>query len=62
MEYVTRKSKKKVVTFRIDEELLQNFRLLCSAYGIKQVAIVEEAMKKVVEDLTNRMDNETDDK
>ncbi len=62
MNYVTKKSKKKVVTFRVDEKLLLDFRLLCSAYNIKQVAIVEEAMKRVVEDLTNRMDNETDDK
>lgn len=58
MQYDTRKAKKKAVSFRIDEELLLDFRLLCNAYDIKQVGVIENAMKEVVKDLKQKMKEE----
>lgn len=58
MQYDTRKAKKKSVSFRIDEELLLDFRLLCNAYDIKQVGVIENAMKEVVKDLKQKMKEE----
>jgi hypothetical protein len=51
MEYETKKSKKKTVTFRIDEKLLAEFRLLCNFYDVKQVAIIENAMRETINNL-----------
>jgi hypothetical protein len=62
MKYDTRKSKKKTVSFRIDQELLLEFRLLCSAYDVKQVGIIESAMKEVVTDLKKRLEEKQNDR
>jgi len=62
MKYDTRKSKKKTVSFRIDQELLLDFRLLCNAYDIKQVGVIENAMKEVIADLKKRLEDEKNDR
>ena len=62
MKYDTRKSKKKTVSFRIDQELLLDFRLLCNAYDVKQVGVIENAMKEVVADLKKRLEDEKNDR
>jgi len=62
MKYDTRKSKKKTVSFRIDQELLLDFRLLCNAYDIKQVGVIENAMKEVIADLKKRLEDEQNDR
>jgi hypothetical protein len=58
MKYDTRKSKKKTVSFRVDQELLLEFRLLCNAYDVKQVGVIESAMKEVITDLKKRLEVE----
>jgi len=61
MKYETKKSKKKTVTFRIDEKLLTEFRLLCYLYDVKQVAIIENAMSETINNLKcNKKDKEDD--
>jgi len=61
MKYETKKSKKKTVTFRIDEKLLTEFRLLCNLYDVKQVAIIENAMSETINNLKcNKKDKEDD--
>lgn len=41
----------KTITFRLDEELIKEFRELCKAHDYKQVLIIETAMKKAIEEL-----------
>jgi len=41
----------KTITFRLDEELIKEFRELCKAHDYKQVSIIENAMKKAIEEL-----------
>jgi len=62
MKYDTRKSKKKTVSFRVDQELLLEFRLLCNAYDVKQVGVIENAMKEVVADLKKRLQEKENDR
>ena len=62
MEYETKKSKKKTVTFRIDEKLLAEFRLLCNLYDVKQVAIIENAMKEAINNLKCNKKDRRDDR
>jgi len=41
----------KTITFRLDEELIREFRELCKKHDKKQVLIIENAMKKAIEEL-----------
>jgi len=41
----------KTITFRLDEKLIKEFRKLCKAHDYKQVSIIENAMKKAIEEL-----------
>lgn len=41
----------KTITFRLNEELIKEFRALCKAHDYKQVAIIENAMKRAIEEL-----------
>ena len=41
----------KTITFRLNEELIKEFRERCKANDYKQVLIIETAMKKAIEEL-----------
>ncbi len=62
MKYDTRKSKKKTVSFRIDQDLLLDFRLLCNEFEVKQVGIIENAMKEAVKDLKKKLEEKENDR
>jgi hypothetical protein len=38
----------KTITFRLDKELINEFRKLCKEADLKQVTIIENAMKKAI--------------
>lgn len=43
-----KKHLKKTATFRVDNDLLNDFRTLCKKHDLKQVLIIENAMKKAI--------------
>ena len=43
-----KKSLKKAVTFRVDNYLLDEFKVLCKKHDLKQVSIIENAMRKAI--------------
>jgi len=55
----TKKTTLKTITFRMDEKIINDFRELCKKYDYKQVAIIENAMKKAIEEL-KKMEKEND--
>lgn len=42
------KSLKRAVTFRVDNDLLDEFKILCKKHELKQVSIIENAMRKAI--------------
>lgn len=46
--YQHKKTTHKTITFRLDEDLIAEFRTLCKEFDIKQVSIIESAMKKAI--------------
>jgi len=47
----TQKPTKKTVTFRVDSELLKEFKTLTKKHGYTQVLIIENAMQKAIQEL-----------
>lgn len=45
---------KKVITFKLDNSIIIRFRELCKKHKITQVAVIENAMKKAIEELEER--------
>jgi hypothetical protein len=45
------KIKKTTVTYRVNPEILNEFRTLCKEHNYKQIVIIENAMKKAIEEL-----------
>lgn len=43
-----KKKLKRTATFRIDSDLLDEFRKLCKKHELKQISIIENAMKKAI--------------
>lgn len=48
---------KKAITFRVDEQLLKQFKELCKRHNVKQVSVIENALKKAVQELKD-LENE----
>ena len=61
IEQKTNKRKVKVTSFRIDEEIVNEFKELCKKHSIKQVTVIENAMKKAIEEI-KRMEVENNGK
>jgi hypothetical protein len=53
-----KKKKLKTISFRIDSDLVIDFRRLCNEYGVKQVSIIEDCMKKAVLELEKKIEEE----
>jgi len=43
-----KKKLKRTATFRIDSDLLDEFRKLCKKHELKQISIIENVMKKAI--------------
>jgi hypothetical protein len=43
----------KMVTYRLDKKLVDEFRAIVKNSGYKQTFLIEKAMKKIIEDLKN---------
>ena len=43
-----KKATYKTITFRLEDELIEEFRKLCKKHDLKQVLIIENAMKKAI--------------
>ena len=41
----------KTVTFRLNPVVIEKFRTMCKRHNIKQVAVIERAMLKAIEEL-----------
>ena len=54
MEFVPRRTKKHLVSFRVNIDVLTEFKRLCRRYNIKQVAIIERVMKETIEELGDK--------
>jgi len=52
------KEGKKSTTFRLKSSLLDEFRKLCKDNNIKQVVIIENAMKQAIEEIKEKIKNE----
>ena len=52
------KEGKKSTTFRLESSLLDEFRKLCKDNNIKQVVIIENAMKQAIEEIKEKIKNE----
>jgi hypothetical protein len=48
-----RTNKKKQVVYRIDEDIVNEFRMLCKKHNLKQVSIIENTMKEIIKELKN---------
>jgi len=48
-----KRKKTKQVVYRIDEDIVNKFREICKQNGFKQVAIIENAMREVIEEVKN---------
>jgi hypothetical protein len=46
-----KKEKKKMASYRFDKSLLDEFRELCKQNNLVQVQILENAMKKAIEEM-----------
>ncbi len=57
-----KKALKKAVTFRVDSGLLDEFKHLCKKHDLKQVSIIENAMKKAIEEIKEMESNDNDSK
>ena len=44
----------KTITFRLDPFVIEKFREMCKKHKIKQVAVIEKAMLKAIEELEER--------
>lgn len=56
-------SKKRVLTtisFRADEQIVKEFKQLCKKHNVKQISIIENAMKKAIEEM-KEMENGQDE-
>ena len=49
-----KKKELKPITFKIDPIVTNRFRELCKKHKIKQVAVIENAMLKAIEELEDR--------
>ncbi len=58
-EPINNKRVLKTISFRADEKVVNEFKILCKEYGIKQVLIIENAMKKAIEEI-KEMENNND--
>jgi len=54
IEQSTPKSKIKSVSYRLNEDVVAEFRKMCKIYNVKQVAVIENAMKMVIDELRER--------
>ncbi len=46
-----KKSLKRTATFRVDDDLLSEFKKLCKKHDLKQVSIIENAMQKAISEI-----------
>jgi hypothetical protein len=44
----------KTITFRLNPSVIKKFREMCKKHKIKQVAVIEKAMLKAIEELEER--------
>jgi len=45
------KPTKKTVTYRVDRDLLDEFKVLTKKYGYMQITVIENAMREAVKEL-----------
>jgi len=45
------KQTKKTVTYRVDRDLLEEFKSLTKKYGYMQITVIENAMREAVKEL-----------
>jgi len=46
-----RKRVLKTISFRADEEIVNEFKALCKKHKIKQITVIENAMKKAIQEI-----------
>ncbi len=54
------KQTKKTVTYRVDRDLLEQFKSLTKKYGYMQITVIENAMREAVKELKEMEKNQND--
>ena len=44
----------KVITFKLDKNVIKEFREMCKKHRVKQVSVIEKAMIKAIEELKEK--------
>jgi len=50
---IVKKKDLKTITYKLNPNLISEFREICKKHNIKQVAIIENAMKSAIKELKN---------
>lgn len=48
---IKEKKNLKVASYRIDEEIVNKFKALCKKHKIKQVVVIENAMRQAIKEM-----------
>jgi len=51
VDKITKRNELKVVSFRADKTIVDEFKELCKKYKVKQVSVFEKAMLKAIEEI-----------
>ncbi|MCK5855833.1 MAG: hypothetical protein KAG56_11485 [Sulfurovaceae bacterium] len=46
----------KTISFRIDNELVDAFRMLCKEHKVKQSTVIKNALKQAIAEMENKAD------
>jgi len=50
----------KTISFRADEKIVDEFKALCKKHKVKQITVIENAMKKAIQELKEMEKNQND--